>query len=223
MYTILLIEDDIGISESLKLYLENSDYKVFLHHDGGNALQIIREVAPDLVILDVNLPGKNGIEICKVYRQESETPVIMLTARSGEIDKVNGLEVGADDYIAKPFSPRELLARIKGILRRSSTPVVSDQEGVMVYEHITIDTNKVQVLVRGKPVSLTKNEYDILVRIIREDGKLVSREAIMKEVIGYEQYMYDRTIDTHIKNLRKKLDAKDMIITVRGEGYRLNK
>lgn len=217
MHTILLIEDDIGISESLKLYLENSDYKVFLHHDGGNALQIIREVAPDLVILDVNLPGKDGIEICKAYRQESETPVIMLTARSGEIDKVNGLEVGADDYIAKPFSPRELLARIKGILRRSSTPVVIEQEGVMVCEHITIDTNKVQVLVKGKPVSLTKNEYDILVRIMREDGKLVSREAIMKEVIGYEQYMYDRTIDTHIKNLRKKLDAKDMIITVRGE------
>lgn len=223
MHTILLIEDDIGISESLKLYLENSDYKVFLHHDGGNALQIIREVAPDLVILDVNLPGKDGIEICKAYRQESETPVIMLTARSGEIDKVNGLEVGADDYIAKPFSPRELLARIKGILRRSSTPVVIEQEGVMVCEHITIDTNKVQVLVKGKPVSLTKNEYDILVRIMREDGKLVSREAIMKEVIGYEQYMYDRTIDTHIKNLRKKLDAKDMIITVRGEWYRLNK
>lgn len=223
MHKILIIEDDVGISNSLKLYLENSNFSVELHHSGDKALQVIAEIQPDLVILDVNLPVQDGISICSDLRETSQLPVIMLTARWAETDRIKGLENGADDYIPKPFSPRELLARINGILRRSKTEEEASPSHIITFKNIEIDTQKMLLRVDWMDKAVTKNEYDILKRLIEEDGKVLSREAIMKEVIGYDQYMYDRTIDTHIKNLRKKIWEKDLILTVRWEWYRLNK
>ncbi|MCP4523891.1 MAG: response regulator transcription factor [Candidatus Gracilibacteria bacterium] len=224
MQKILIIEDNIGISTSLKLYLENSDFEIVLHHEGLEAIDMIKRHIPDIVILDINLPGKNGIDICKELRTFSDIPVVMLTARSGELDRIEGLETGADDYVAKPFSPRELLVRIKTILRRVSGKHIEIQsKNNIVFEDLIIDIDKNILTKKGKEINLTGNEFDILVKILQEDGKIVKRETLMTEVIGYDQYIYDRTIDTHIKNLRKKLDKKDIILTVRGLGYRLNK
>ena len=222
MKKIFIVEDDVGISHSLKLYLENSDFKVVLHHTGEKAIERISEENPDLVILDINLPKKSGIEICKELRETSSMPIIMLTAKTSELDKIAWFEVWADDYIEKPFSPRELSARISSILRRSKEEE-GEEPNKLVYKNIEIDTEKMLVKVDENKVSTTKNEYDILKKIIEEDGKVVTRETIMTEVIWYEKYVYDRTIDTHIKNLRKKIWWKDIILTVRGQWYRLNK
>lgn len=223
MQKILIIEDDKGISTSLKLYLENSDFEVFLHDEWNNALKVINDLSPNIVILDINLPGKDGIEICKELRTYSQIPVVMLTARSGELDRITGLEIWADDYIAKPFSPRELLARIKTILRRFSADTNSISDNNIIFNDIIIDTDKKLVYKAGNCINLTWNEFDILKKIFKENGKIVKRETLMTEVIWYDKYLYDRTIDTHIKNLRRKLDQKDLIITVRWEWYRLNK
>lgn len=223
MKKIFIVEDDIGISESLKLYLENSDFHVDIHDSWNGATKKILEANPDLVILDINLPEKDGLEVCTEIREVSSLPVIMLTAKTWEGDKIAGFDVGADDYIAKPFSPRELLARIHSIMRRSHDEEESQNENYIIYQDIKVDTEKSIVFVKDTEISLTKNEYDILKKIMQEDGKLVPRETLMKEVIWYDQYVYDRTIDTHIKNLRKKIQNKEAILTVRGKWYRLNK
>ena len=223
MQKILLIEDDRGISTSLKLYLENSDFDVYLHDTWDQALEKINNLQPSIVILDINLPVKDGINICKELRTYSNLPVIMLTARSWELDRINGLEIWADDYIAKPFSPRELLARINTILRRSQSIETSTSNNIITYNDIIIDLDKKLVSKLWKIINLTWNEFDILKKIFSENWKIVKRETLMTEVIWYDQYLYDRTIDTHIKNLRRKLDQKDLIITVRWEWYRLNK
>ena len=227
MKKILIIEDDKWISASLKLYLENSDFEVYLHAEWYYAIEKIIEINPDLIILDINLPWKDGIEITKEYRLIWNIPIIMLTARSSELDRINWLEIWADDYIAKPFSPRELLARINTIIRRiwdqkeqKDNEEISQE--ILKCKDITLDLTKRSVKKASKYITLTSNEYDILKKLIEEKGKIVSREYIMKEIIGYDNYLYDRTIDTHIKNLRKKLDAKDLIITIRWEGYRIN-
>lgn len=222
MQKILIVEDDRWISTSLKLYLENSDFEVKIHDNWADALDVINQVAPDIVILDINLPGKSWMDICEELRVYSQTPVIMLTARWGESDRVNGLEVWADDYIAKPFSPRELLARIKTILRRFSVES-QKPDNTIIFKNIIIDINKKIVKKSWEVVVLTWNEFDIMKKIFEQNGNIVSRETLMTEVIWYEKYIYDRTIDTHIKNLRKKLGDKDIILTVRGEWYRLNK
>ena len=174
-----------------------------------------------MLILDINLPWKDWITIAKEIRETSDLPIVILTARSSELDRITWLEIGADDYIAKPFSPRELLARINTILRRSKTE--NKDELKLTHNNIKVDTDKKIVYLDNKEISLTGNEFDILKKIMEEDGKIVKRETLMTEVIWYDQYIYDRTIDTHIKNLRKKLEDKDVIITVRWEGYRLNK
>lgn len=223
MKKIFIVEDDIGISESLKLYLENSDFKVDMYHSWDNAAIRILQAQPDLVILDINLPVKDGLEVCSELRKESSVPIIMLTAKTGEWDKIAGFDVGADDYIAKPFSPRELLARIQSVMRRYGSEENEEEENLICYENIKIDSEKSIVYVEGSEVLLTKNEFDILIKIFKENGKLVSRETLMKEVIWYNEYVYDRTIDTHIKNLRKKIKNKEAILTIRGKWYRLNK
>lgn len=221
MLKIFIVEDDKAIAESLKLYLENSNFEVFLHHTWVWALEKIFQISPDLLILDINLPGKDGIEICKEIRKSSQLSIIMLTARNSELDKVTWLEIWADDYIAKPFSPRELLARINTIIRRVDSKQKKDNKYVSFW-NISLDLDKKIVLLDKKKVFFTWNEFDLLRKIIEEDGKLVSREVLMTEVMGYDKYIYDRTIDTHIKNLRKKLWRKDVILTVRWEWYRLN-
>lgn len=224
MKKILIVEDDLWISSSLKLYLESSFYEVFLHHDWINALEKINKLNPDLVILDINLPEKSGNEIIVELRKTSSIPVIMLTARGWELDKINWLELWADDYIAKPFSPRELLARINTILRRfSDVKPNSSDDSIINFLDIEIDTIKKSVKKWSKKITFTSNEYEILKSLVLEDWWIISRESIMKDIIGYDNYLYDRTVDTHIKNIRKKLWEKDIIITVRWEWYRLNK
>lgn len=223
MKKICIIEDDLGISSSLKLYLENSDFEVLQYETGEGANEFILEQNPDLVILDINLPKKDGIQICKDLRAVSTIPVVMLTARDSEVDKITGLEVGADDYIAKPFSPRELLARIQSILRRLELQNNDnwEKEEIEIWNiKINIATN--QLFIDEEEVNVTKNEFDILEKIVVANGSLVTRESLMKDVIWYDNYVYDRTIDTHIKNLRRKLGEKDLIVTVRWKGYRLN-
>lgn len=222
MKKIYIVEDDIGISSSLKLYLENSDFKVYLYHSWGNAAKKILDKEVDLAILDINLPEKSWIEICKEIRETSDLPIIMLTAKTWELDKIKWFESWADDYIAKPFSPRELLVRIKSILRRSNH-IDEENSNILKFKNIELDIEKYLLSVNGANVLITKNEFDILRKLIEEDWRLVTRETIMTKVIWYDKYLYDRTIDTHIKNLRKKIWNKDLILTVRWEGYRLNK
>lgn len=221
MQKILIIEDDVGISNSLKLYLENSNFEVSILNTGKNATQTILENKFDLIILDINLPEKNGITICTEVRLTSNIPIVMLTARDSELDKVIGLEIGADDYISKPFSPRELLARINTILRRTK-PVQVTSNDILRIQDIEIDTKKIIVKKNWVEVALTKNEFEILKKLVQENGEMVERETLMKDIIGYDNYAFDRTIDTHIKNIRKKLQNKDIIITIRWLWYRLN-
>ncbi len=223
MKKICIIEDDLWIAKSLKLYLENSDFEVILFHSWEAADEFVIQQNPQLVILDINLPWKNGIEVCSKIREYSQVPIIMLTARNSENDRVTGLESWADDYIAKPFSPRELLARIHSILRRTQDESEVLDQNILLYNGLRAEIDTMRVFdENNREIQLTKNEYDILIKIWQAQGRLVTREALMKEVIGYDNYMYDRTIDTHIKNVRKKLSQKDMILTLRGKWYRLN-
>lgn len=220
MNKLLIVEDDTGISNSLKLYLENSDFEVDIFSTWEWAVFKIIGWNYSAVILDVNLPVMDGIEICKKVREDSQIPILMLTARTSEMDKIAWLEIWADDYIPKPFSPRELLARIHVILRRVPK---EDTSGILKVWNIEINTQKRLVTVWWKEEEFTKNEYDILLKIVSENWRVVTRETLMIEVIGYDKYIYDRTLDTHIKNVRKKIGDKNLILTVRGEGYRLNK
>lgn len=226
MKKILIIEDDIGISSSLKLYLESSDYEVFLHTEWLYAVDKIKEIEPDLIILDLNLPWKSWDEIMKEYKKEWNIPVVMLTARSSELDKINGLELWADDYIPKPFSPRELLARINWIIRRTQDIKKADDsenlEDILKYKDIEINISRKTVIKWKENIILTSNEFDILKRLVEENWIIVSRDSIMKDIIGYDNYLYDRTVDTHIKNIRKKLGDKDLIVTIRWAWYKIN-
>ncbi len=220
MQKILLVEDDTWIWNSLKLYLENSNFEVELHQTWAFVMEKINSFSPDLMILDINLPKKNWIEICKELRNVSNLPVIMLTAKTSELDKINWLEIGADDYIPKPFSPRELLARINSILRRTKPNNLENSEK-LVWGNISINKTERVIQKNQKEIILTKNEFDLIVKLFEANWKLVSREVLMTEVMWYDNYIYDRTLDTHIKNLRKKLDLKDVIITIRWEWYKI--
>lgn len=224
MKKILIIEDDIWILQSLKLYLESSDFEVYIHKEWNLAVNKVRQINPDLVILDINLPNKSWIEICSEIRTFSDLPIIILTARTWEFDKIKLLEIWADDYIAKPFSPRELLARIKNLVKRwLKIELEIEDEKTILFKNIKIDLSKNKIFIGKNEIQITKNEFDIAKKIFEENWKLVTREVLMTEVIGYDKYIYDRTLDTHIKNLRKKLGWKDVILTVRWEWYRLNK
>ena len=220
MKKILIIEDDLGISGSLKLYLENSWFEVILYSTWEKAIEFIKETLPDLIILDLNLPWKDWIEITKELRATDNTPIVMLTARTSELDKIRWLEIWADDYVAKPFSPRELLARINTIIRRISW-LESASNLIKIFD-LEVDLEKKIVTKNNEILPLTSNEFEILKKLIEEKWWVVSRETIMKDIIWYDNYVYDRTIDTHMKNLRKKIGSSDYITTIRWIWYRLN-
>ena len=220
MKKILIIEDDLGISGSLKLYLENSWFEVILYSNWEKAIEFIKETLPDLIILDLNLPWKDWIEITKELRETDNTPIVMLTARTSELDKIRWLEIWADDYVAKPFSPRELLARINTIIRRISW-LESASNLIKIFD-LEVDLEKKIVTKNNEILPLTSNEFEILKKLIEEKWWVVSRETIMKDIIWYDNYVYDRTIDTHMKNLRKKIGSSDYITTIRWIWYRLN-
>lgn len=228
MKKLLIIEDDTGISSSLKLYLMNSGFEVWIYHEWFGAIDEIKTFCPDLIILDINLPDKDGIQITKELRQFSSLPVIMLTARWSEEDRIEWLDVWADDYIAKPFSPRELLSRINTILRRiqdKNTKTSKIHENIDILEHkwIKILLSTSQLYYNDLLLKLTSNEFNILVKLMQNIGETVSRKVIMKDVFGFDNYAADRTIDTHIKNIRKKIWVEDFIKTIRGQWYIITK
>ena len=220
MKKILIIEDDLGISGSLKLYLENSWFEVILYSTWEKAIEFIKETLPDLIILDLNLPWKDWIEITKELRETDNTPIVMLTARTSELDKIRWLEIWADDYVAKPFSPRELLARINTIIRRISW-LESASNLIKIFD-LEVDLENKIVTKNNEILPLTSNEFEILKKLIEEKWWVVSRETIMKDIIWYDNYVYDRTINTHMKNRRKKIGSSDYITTIRWIWYRLN-
>ncbi len=218
----LLIEDDDGIITPLSLYIEQTGYEVVVCKDGSDALDDFHREKPDIIILDINLPGKSGVEVCREVRAENDTPIIILSARESEDDKVALLELWADDYVSKPFSPRELLARMSAVIKRSEQRKKTPKNAkIMEFWKLAIDGKNFQVLLSGSEVRFTKTEFAILEYFVKNAKSVIKRDALMKDIIGYDNYLYDRTIDTHVKNIRKKLDGAVEIETVRGVGYRI--
>ena len=218
---ILIIEDDHDIVEMIEYNLSSAGYDVKSASDGQAGLKSVKRDRPDLIILDIMLPGLDGFEICQMLRSDGDTaqiPIIILSAKSQETDKVVGLELGADDYMTKPFSPRELVARVKAILRRSERSVSG---GIVERGGLVLDNARRKVTVAGEEVILTATEFNMLEYLARRAGVVLSRGAILDGLYGDDAAVFDRTIDAHIKSLRSKLgEAKDCIETVRGVGYR---
>ncbi|MGI1691151.1 response regulator transcription factor [Thermoanaerobacter uzonensis] len=228
-HMVLVIEDEVHILELLRYNLEAAGYKVITSENGKEGLDKALEEKPDLVILDLMLPDVDGLEICKILKKNDETkniPIIMLTAKSEEFDKVLGLELGADDYITKPFSVRELLARIKAVLRRTQLPEEEEKEEIIKFGDIVIDTGKHLVYKKGKVLELTLKEFELLKLLSQNMGKVLTRDYLLDKVWGYEYAGETRTVDVHIRHLRKKIEDDDKspvyIETVRGIGYKLN-
>ena len=222
---ILIVEDEVKITEILKIYLEDANYTVFIAEDGEKAIPLFDEVKPDLVVLDLMLPKISGESICKAIRQTSRVPIIMLTAKSSEEDKISGFAIGADDYLTKPFSPRELLARVQSVLRRSSDAAIplynemSWNDGDLVIDFSTHDVKK-----KGIKLNITATEFKILASLMRHPQKIFSRDELINTAFGMDFNGFERAIDSHIKNLRNKIEDNTAppryILTVRGVGYK---
>ncbi len=223
MKTILVIEDEKDLAELIAFNLEKEGYKALLAMDGISGLEAACQASPDLILLDLMLPGMMGTEVCKLLKRSQKTaliPVIMLTARGEEIDKVVGFEVGAEDYVVKPFSTRELLLRIKAVLRRVGTENIPNS--LLNIGQLSIDTERHLVLAAGEEISLTTIEFKLLLKLAERRGRLQSRDQLLQDVWGYNYVGDTRTVDTHITRLRTKLGrAGDIIKTVRGFGYKL--
>jgi two-component system, OmpR family, response regulator len=219
---VLLIDDDARLPELLTSYLEQNGVALSHAADGPRGLAALEQGAYDAVLLDVMMPGMDGLEVARRIRAKSNLPIIMLTARGDETDRVVGLELGADDYVAKPFSPRELLARLKAVLRRARPDVIAEQLSI---SNIAVDVPSRVVTVAGKPVELTGLEFDILVALLRRAGRVIPRDALLKEAGRSDVVVGERTVDVHISHLRQKLgdDPPKLIKTVRGVGYVLAK
>jgi len=222
MPKILLIEDDTGIITPLSLYIEQSGYCISVCQNWNEAVDFFTREKPTLIILDINLPGKNGVEICKEIRSISDTPIIVLSARESEDDKVMLLELWADDYVSKPFSPRELMARIAVIIKRIESKKKTKTSKIITLGNISIDSKNFVASIWETELRLTKTEFSILEYFAKNTENVIKRESLMKDIIGYDNYLYDRTIDTHVKNLRKKLGENIEIETIRGIGYRIH-
>jgi DNA-binding response OmpR family regulator len=215
---ILLVEDDPKTRATVALYLEREGYDVATADDGVRALELAREREPHLVVLDLMLPRLDGIEVCRALRESSDTAIIMVTARSTEEDKLAGLDLGADDYVTKPFSPRELMARIRAVLRRAAEDDVVELGG------ITIDRVHREVRCGGEPVALTPTEVRLLDALMRSAGRTFTRQELVERVLGEEYEGLDRTVDVHVMNLRRKLgEAGKAVATVFGVGYKFAK
>lgn len=232
---VLVVEDEPSLIETLDYSLRRQGYEVIAAADGRKALEIARQQQPDLIVLDVMLPGLDGFEVCRILRQEMNVPILMLTARTEEVDKVVGLEMGADDYLTKPFSMRELMARIKALLRRvridreeaatasvTALPAVVTEQ--MVFGELVIDLSRREVTVRGAVHHLKPKEFDLLVFLARHRRIVLSRDLILERVWGWEFDGGSRTVDVHIRWLREKIEVDpsepQRIVTVRGVGYR---
>jgi two-component system alkaline phosphatase synthesis response regulator PhoP len=217
---ILVVDDEKSILDLVTAYLRQEGYDVYTAMDGPAGLKAARAFRPDLVILDIMLPGMDGLEVLTRLRRESDVYVIMLTARSEETDKIVGLSVGADDYMTKPFSPRELVARVKAALRRLRDGVGPAEATTLLFRHLRIDTGSRRVWLDGQPVDLTPTEFDLLKTLAEHRGRVLSREQLLQQVWGYDFYGEERVVDVHIGHIRQKLGDEGLIATVRGVGYR---
>ena len=220
---ILIIDDEQDVIDLLSLHLRKAGYALITATEGATGLRMARDETPALIILDLMLPKMPGLEVCKVLKTDAATraiPVLMLTAKAEEIDRIVGLEFGADDYVTKPFSPRELVLRVNAILRRGKGEAIEDK--TLSVGPITVDPARHQVSVAGKPVQLTSVEFKLLSMLMRRHGRVQERGRLLNEVWGYESAIDTRTVDTHVRRLRKKLGkAANTIETVRGFGYRI--
>lgn len=226
---LLLVDDEDRIRRLLKMYLEKEGYIIEEAADGHEAIEKALHIDYDLIVLDIMMPGIDGIEVCKQIREKKATPIIMLTAKGEEVNRVQGFEVGTDDYIVKPFSPREVVLRVKALLRRSSQATFIQPEtsvkNLIVFDHLTIDNDAHRVTADGKEVNLTPKEYELLCYLAKTPDKVYDREQLLREVWHYDFFGDLRTVDTHVKRLREKLNrvssqAAKMIVTVWGVGYK---
>ena len=219
--TVVVVEDDQNIADLVELYLRQEGFRVVQAGTGERAIQVVRDQRPRMVILDVGLPGgMDGLEVCRRLRAGGDVPILMLTARDGEIDRVLGLELGADDYLTKPFAPRELVARVKAILRRTDGPRTAESDVLMAGD-IEVDVKRREARRNGEVVALATREFDLLRYLAENAGLALSRQQILDAVWGYGWYGDERTVDVHVGQLRKKLGAGLPLATVWGVGYRL--
>jgi len=222
MTRILVVDDDPGIVKVVRAYLEKAGFQVLVAYDGKKALHIARHDKPDLVILDLMLPEMDGWDVCRALRRESDVPIIMLTARVEDTDKLIGLELGADDYVTKPFSPQELVARVRAVLRRVEGMPAKPER--ISRGDITVDLSRHAVTVGDEPLDLTPTEFDLLATLMQDPGRTFTRSQLLEQTQGYAYEGYERTIDVHIKNLRHKIETDPSnpqhIRTVYGVGYR---
>jgi DNA-binding response OmpR family regulator len=219
---VLVVDDDVKTVELVKLYLNRDGYRVLTAYNGNDALQLAREGHPDLIVLDLMLPGMNGLDVCRILRKESDVPIIMLTALTTDEDRLAGLNLGADDYVPKPFSPRELAARVRAVLRRLPGERGPDR---IIHGVLTVDFLKHEAYIAGKPLKLTPIEFKVLGALVKEPGRVFSRAQIIEKALGHDFESFDRTIDVHILKLRRKLEPDPhhprYIKTIYGTGYKL--
>ena len=221
MTKILIVDDEPSILKLITAYLEPEGYEIYTAEDGVAGLKAARAFEPDLIVLDVMLPGMDGVEVLTRLRRESDVYFILLTAKTEEMDRILGLTVGADDYVTKPFSPRELTARIKSALRRIHNVGKSkDARSVLSFQHILIDIGARKVTVDNNPIELTAIEFDLLKSLAENSGRVLSREQLLENVWGESYFGETRVVDVHLGHVRKKLGRDDLIVTVRGVGYR---
>jgi DNA-binding response OmpR family regulator len=220
--TILVVEDESSIASFVALYLKNAGYAVKTAATGGDALAQVSLEKPALVVLDLMLPDIDGIEVCKQIRQSSDLPILMLTARDEDIDKIIGLEVGADDYLTKPFNPRELVARIRSILRRSTAARHDHETDVLVHGDLTVDAGRHEVHVGEEEIQLAPKEFDLLWELLDHRGLVLTRDQLLERVWGYTFAGDTRTVDVHVRQLRRKLGDASPIVTVWGVGYKVS-
>ena len=226
---ILVVEDEPDIRKLVQYNLTQERFSVLEAEDGEQALKLLQREKPNLVILDLMLPGLSGMELCKLLRQRSDTaklPILMLTAKAGEADRIVGLEMGADDYLAKPFSPREMVARVRAILRRSEAKPTTEAAPAYEKGSLRIDFSTYEVFVRGKPVKLTLKEFELLRFLVQNPSRVLNRDQLLDRVWGGETFVTPRTVDVHIRRLRKAVEKDDRkpkwILTVRGVGYKFD-
>ena len=218
--TVLVVEDEQSIASFVSLYLKNAGYGVRAVGTGSGALNAVAAEMPSLIVLDLNLPDMDGIEICRRIRKSSDVPIIMLTARDEDVDKIIGLEVGADDYLTKPFNPRELVARVKSILRRSTPERKQAKTTQIRHGQLLVDSGRREVQVDGQDVQLAPKEFDLLWELLDHNGLVLTRDQLLERVWGYTFAGDTRTVDVHIRQLRRKLGDASPIVTVWGVGYK---
>jgi two-component system alkaline phosphatase synthesis response regulator PhoP len=223
--TVLVVDDEPKIVQLARDYLEHGGFEVVTTGDGAHALQVARVRRPDLVVLDLGLPSMDGLDVTRALRAESDVPIVILTARDDEVDKILGLELGADDYLTKPFSPRELVARVRTVLRRSERVAAAQPEARLVAGDLVVDRERHAVEVAGRAVELTATEFSILATLAAQPGRVFTRSQLLDAVHGVAFESYERAIDAHVKNIRRKLEpdphAPRYLLTVHGVGYRV--